>query len=87
MWGLQPIHLILILIIALVVFGPARLPELGRSLGKSITEFKNATRDLSDPLQQAIDPAAARREPAGTVVEHREEPVAAQQPPADGAQK
>ncbi len=46
MFGLQPIHLVLILIIALVIFGPSRLPELGRSLGRSITEFKDATKDI-----------------------------------------
>lgn len=39
---LQPMHLILILGIALVVFGPKRLPELGRSLGQSIRGFKDA---------------------------------------------
>jgi sec-independent protein translocase protein TatA len=38
----QPMHLILILIIALVVFGPGKLPELGKGLGKSIREFKKA---------------------------------------------
>ena len=45
MFGLQPGHLIIILIIALIVFGPKRLPELGKSLGRAIIEFKNATRD------------------------------------------
>ncbi len=39
---LQPMHLLLILIIALVVFGPKRLPELGKALGESIHGFKKA---------------------------------------------
>jgi len=38
----QPMHLILILAIALVVFGPGKLPELGKGLGNSIREFKKA---------------------------------------------
>jgi len=36
----QPTHLLLILLIALIVFGPRRLPELGRSLGTAIRDFK-----------------------------------------------
>lgn len=40
--------LILILIIALVIFGPSKLPEIGRSFGNSLKEFKKATSDLVD---------------------------------------
>lgn len=40
-------ELILVLIIALVIFGPAKLPEIGRSLGKGIREFKKATKDIT----------------------------------------
>lgn len=36
-------ELILILVIALIIFGPSKLPDIGKSLGKSIREFKNAT--------------------------------------------
>ncbi|MBT2757752.1 twin-arginine translocase TatA/TatE family subunit [Mesobacillus foraminis] len=38
--------LILILVIALVIFGPSKLPEIGRAFGRTLTEFKNSTRDL-----------------------------------------
>jgi len=38
----QPMHLIIILVIALIIFGPGKLPELGKGLGKSIREFKKA---------------------------------------------
>lgn len=41
----QPMHLVVILIIALVVFGPGKLPELGAGLGKGIREFKKAMAD------------------------------------------
>jgi sec-independent protein translocase protein TatA len=38
--------LILILVIALVIFGPSKLPEIGRAFGRTLTEFKNSTREL-----------------------------------------
>ena len=38
----QPMHLLVILAIALIIFGPGKLPELGSSLGKAIRDFKNA---------------------------------------------
>ena len=50
----QPMHLLFILVIALVVFGPGKLPELGAGLGKGIREFKNAMsegeKELNKPL-------------------------------------
>lgn len=41
----QPMHLILILIIVLIIFGPGKLPELGEGLGKSIKAFKKAMKE------------------------------------------
>jgi len=41
----QPMHLILILLIVLIIFGPGKLPELGEGLGKSIKAFKKAIKD------------------------------------------
>lgn len=45
--GLNIGELVLILIIALVVFGPSKLPQLGKALGSGLKEFKNATRELT----------------------------------------
>jgi sec-independent protein translocase protein TatA len=45
---LQPTHLFFILLIVLIIFGPGKLPELGRSLGKGIREFKGAISDVKD---------------------------------------
>jgi sec-independent protein translocase protein TatA len=47
----QPVHLIIILVIALIIFGPGKLPQLGAGLGKSIREFKKA---LSDEEKNTI---------------------------------
>jgi sec-independent protein translocase protein TatA len=41
----QPMHLLIILVIALIFFGPGKLPELGAGLGKGIREFKKAMSD------------------------------------------
>jgi sec-independent protein translocase protein TatA len=48
MFGLQPTHVIIILAIALLIFGPMRLPELGRALGKMIKEFRSAGDELAE---------------------------------------
>ncbi|TAM83094.1 MAG: twin-arginine translocase TatA/TatE family subunit [Acidobacteria bacterium] len=45
---LQPTHLFFILLIVLIIFGPGKLPELGRSLGKGIREFKGAINDVKE---------------------------------------
>jgi sec-independent protein translocase protein TatA len=45
---LQPTHLFFILLIVLILFGPGKLPELGKGLGKGIKEFKDAMRTTMD---------------------------------------
>jgi sec-independent protein translocase protein TatA len=45
---LSPTHLIIILVIVLILFGPGKLPELGKGLGKGIREFKDAMRGAMD---------------------------------------
>jgi len=47
-------ELIIILVVALIVFGPRKLPELGRSLGKSLSEFKRASNELRNTLDEEI---------------------------------
>lgn len=63
--NIGPLEIVVVLIIALVVFGPKRLPELGRSLGKGIREFRGSLGGDSDdeeqPRKREIE--AAEREP------------------------
>lgn len=50
--GMQ--ELVIIFVIALIVFGPRKLPELGRSLGRSINEFKRASNELRSTLEDEV---------------------------------
>lgn len=47
-------ELVIIFVIALIVFGPRKLPELGKSLGKSLAEFKRASNELRNSLEEEI---------------------------------
>ena len=47
-------ELVVIFVIALIVFGPRKLPELGKSLGKSLAEFKRASNELRNSLEDEI---------------------------------
>jgi len=48
--------LVVILVIALVIFGPNKLPELGRAAGRTLKEFKSATKDLMDDNTETKKP-------------------------------
>ena len=78
-------ELIIIFVIALIIFGPRKLPELGRSLGKSLAEFKKASNELRNTLEEEIrieeqKEATAKQAPqvtstTTTTAQHTEEPV------------
>ena len=51
-------ELVLILVIALVVFGPGKLPEIGRAVGKGLQEFKKATSELSNSVNNTTNNAS-----------------------------
>ena len=63
-------EMIVILVIALIIFGPRKLPELGRSLGRSINEFKRASNELRSTLDDEIR-AEERKAPPAQVTSTR----------------
>jgi sec-independent protein translocase protein TatA len=62
-------EMIIILVIALIVFGPRKLPELGRSLGRSINEFKKASNELRSTLEDEIRVEERKDQQAKTEIE------------------
>ncbi len=63
MFGIGAQELIIILVVALVVFGPKRLPELARSLGRGLAEFRRASSDLRQTLNQEPPTPASEETP------------------------
>ncbi len=60
MFDISPIQIIIVLVIALLVFGPKRLPEMGRSIGRGLREFKGAVLDHDEPPSRRDEPEPAR---------------------------
>jgi sec-independent protein translocase protein TatA len=60
MFGLGLPELIVIFVIALVVFGPKKLPDLGRALGKGIAEFKRATEEVKQTIETEVRSAESK---------------------------
>jgi len=75
-------ELIIILVIALIIFGPRKLPELGRSLGRSIGEFKKASNELRNTLDEEIRIEEQRDQRAATKAEQDSAIAAAIPPPS-----
>jgi sec-independent protein translocase protein TatA len=76
--NIGPLEIIVVLIIALVVFGPKRLPELGRSLGKGIREFRGSVSGEHDEDERPSAPPEI--EVARSNADAAEKPVAQERP-------
>lgn len=55
MLGLGPPEILLIMVLALLLFGPKRLPEMGKAVGKAIREFKKATSDVEEQIKKEVE--------------------------------
>jgi sec-independent protein translocase protein TatA len=98
MFDISPIQILIVLVIALLVFGPKRLPELGRNLGRGLREFKGSVSEFSldDPPARtdgprpaspaAVVPASDETEPAAATDEEELEGIVVpgDPPPRDG---
>ena len=83
MFGIGVPELILILIVGLIVFGPGKLPEAGRALGKGLREFKKA----SNALTQALNAEPASQQPQAAAQPAATQPAAAPQPAQPAAEQ
>jgi len=87
-FNIGPMELILILVLALIVFGPKKLPEIAKGLGKAISDFQKAsqglTEDLNRELSASTTPATEKRPGEPTASEPGQPPVPqpAQEPSA-----
>ena len=61
MFGIGPWELVLILIIALVVFGPGKLPDVGKALGNGLKEFRKASENIKEEVQKEAERLIANK--------------------------
>ncbi len=69
-------ELFLILVVALIVFGPRKLPEMGRSLGRMMAEFRKASNEFQRTIEEEVDADRARNAPAAPSLAAAEPPKA-----------
>jgi sec-independent protein translocase protein TatA len=90
-FNVGPVELIIVLVIALLVVGPRRLPEMGNAVGKTIREFRKASSDVSEAVSlepegtagDAPKPNTLRDEAKPNTPAHPLEPTAAGEPKTD----
>ncbi len=79
MFGLGPMELVLVFLVILLVFGAKRIPEIAQGLGKGITEFKKAARDVTEEIESSVNSATenppARNELRGQRIAEKPRPT------------
>ncbi len=84
MFGIGFQEMLIILVVVLIFFGPKRLPDLAKSMGKGIAEFKKASEDIRKGIDEAMKEDAAK-EDAAPAAEAPSENASIPAPPPDAA--
>lgn len=79
-------EMVVIFLIALLIFGPRKLPELGKSLGRSLAEFKRASNELRNTLEDEVRVEEQREQAARANVQPPQPPPAPPEPVAEADQ-
>ena len=74
-FGIQPIHLVIVAVVALIVFGPSRLPEIGRGVGKALTEFRRGFREMSENVMEEANKQETSNPVSDTLPAHQKAPA------------
>ncbi|CAG0947069.1 Sec-independent protein translocase protein TatAy [Anaerolineae bacterium] len=85
MFGLQPTHLILILVVALLIFGPSRLPEIGKALGQTMREFQNSTKEITRSIEAEVQKPANEPKPTASAEMPQSSEPKKEEPPTTSA--
>ncbi|MBC7224526.1 MAG: twin-arginine translocase TatA/TatE family subunit [Anaerolineae bacterium] len=86
-FGIGPMEMVFILILALIIFGPGRLPEIGRAVGKSIRDFRAMTQEVTSQfsleLEEASTASKGSQEEQAPTPQKAAEPPPSAEPPAE----
>ena len=79
-FGIQPIHIVIIIVIGFLLFGANKLPDMGRSLGKTISEFRKGTKEATEGFKEEIGKPIQAPAAPGAPVQGSAAPVPAASP-------